>query len=588
MAKFGFGLNVNETAQENGYDQYQVGLKESLGAVAADNWELNPAMATFKNWQIYKAKSISEEGERSPFNQPIFRVNREKLNKQYSSLGLYFEQDEYQSVVDIMVDNKIEENERKSIMSRGPQGSFNPLSGGFYVGAAKLAVGIGVSFLDPINIGVSFIPVVGQARFAQIAARTGLKTARAVRGAVEGAVGATILEPLIYSTAQKIQADYDLVDSFMNIGFGTIIGTGLHVGAGALKDIGTAQKFEAQIIKNRENLEIEKNVDQEKQILKNIDDFVIDSKKDYFAIYSKTKELTKEFTGIPASQVEKFIIQAEYVKKLNAMQINDVKISKKYRNTGAGKALYKIAIKDAFDKNLDFASDNSISESALRVYKSLEKEGFKVVYNKNIKVLKNEVKLDQGRGDQIQTKDGIAPVVIIKKPISKSVPELNLYNQYYPVNGEFMMKLEKTDPRTRELLLAKAIGDLSLENPVNVGSILDADATLREGTANPATGEIKSTTRNTFNDADINPVNKNIDNLTSAENDIVINRESQDLLDLRNRQTEQGLILKTDFGSEGIPDVLTNTTEALDDFNANSKQVEETIKDFINCENGNT
>ena len=428
MAKFGFGLNVNETAQENGYDQYQTTLKESLGAVAADNWELNPAMATFKNWQMYEAKSISEEGERSPRNQPILRVNRDKLNKQYSSLGLYFEQDEYQSVVDIMVDSKIEENERQSIMSRGPEGSFNPLSGGFYVGAAKLAVGIGVSFLDPINIGASFIPVVGQTRFAQIVARTGLKTGRAVRGAVEGAVGATLLEPLIYSTAQKIQADYDLVDSFMNIGFGTILGTGIHVGAGALKDIGTAQKFEAQIIKNKKNL-------------------------------------------------------------------------------------------------------------------------------------------DEGTGGE---------------------PELNLYNQYYPVNGEFMMKLEKTDPRTRELLLAKAIGDLSLENPVNTASILDADATLREGTANPATGEIKSTTRNTFNDADINPVNKNIDNLSSAENDIVMNRESQDLLNLRNKQTERGLILKTDFGNEGIPDVLTNTTEALDDFNANSKEVEETIADFINCENGNT
>ena len=428
MAKFGFGLNVNETAQENGYDQYQTTLKESLGAVAADNWEFNPAMATFKRWKMYEAKSISEEGERSPRNQPILRVNRDKLNKQYSSLGLYFEQDEYQSVVDIMVDSKIEENERQSIMSRGPEGSFNPLSGGFYVGAAKLAVGIGVSFLDPINIGASFIPVVGQTRFAQIVARTGLKTGRAVRGAVEGAVGATLLEPLIYSTAQKIQADYDLVDSFMNIGFGTIIGTGLHVGAGALKDIGTAQKFEAQIIKNKKNL-------------------------------------------------------------------------------------------------------------------------------------------DEGTGGE---------------------PELNLYNQYYPVNGEFMMKLEKTDPRTRELLLAKAIGDLSLENPVNTASILDADATLREGTANPATGEIKSTTRNTFNDADVNPVNKNIDNLSSAENDIVMNRESQDLLNLRNKQTEQGLILKTDFGNEGIPDVLTNTTEALDDFNANSKEVEETIADFINCENGNT
>jgi len=428
MAKFGFGLNVNETAQENGYDQYQTTLKESLGAVAADNWEFNPAMATFKRWKMYEAKSISEEGERSPRNQPILRVNRDKLNKQYSSLGLYFEQDEYQSVVDIMVDSKIEENERQSIMSRGPEGSFNPLSGGFYVGAAKLAVGVGVSFLDPINIGASFIPVVGQTRFAQIVARTGLKTGRAVRGAVEGAVGATLLEPLIYSTAQKIQADYDLVDSFMNIGFGTIIGTGLHVGAGALKDIGTAQKFEAQIIKNKKNL-------------------------------------------------------------------------------------------------------------------------------------------DEGTGGE---------------------PELNLYNQYYPVNGEFMMKLEKTDPRTRELLLAKAIGDLSLENPVNTASILDADATLREGTANPATGEIKSTTRNTFNDADVNPINKNIDGLLFNENDIVMNRESQDLLNLRNKQTERGLILKTDFGNEGIPDVLTNTTEALDDFNANSKEVEETIADFINCENGNT
>ena len=421
MAQFGFGLNINETAQENGYDLYKTTLKESLGAVASDNWKYNPFQSIKTYYNLENAKSMSQEQDISP-------INRKELNKEYSDLGLYFEQDEYQSVVDIMVTQKKEELERQSIMARGPKGSWNPLSGGFYVGAAKLAVGIGTSFLDPINIGASFIPVFGQARFAAIAARTGFKTARAVRGGVEGAVGATLLEPIVYGSAQKVQADYDLVDSFMNIGFGTIIGSGLHVGAGALKDIGTAQKFEAQIIKNKKNL-------------------------------------------------------------------------------------------------------------------------------------------DEGTGGE---------------------PELNLYNQYYPVNGEFMMKLEKTDPRTRELLLAKAIGDLSLENPVNTASILDADATLREGTANPATGEIKSTTRNTFNDADVNPVNKNIDNLSSAENDIVMNRESQDLLDLRNKQTEQGLILKTDFGNEGIPDVLKNTTEALDDINANSKQVEETVADFINCTNGNT
>jgi hypothetical protein len=568
MAKFSFGLNVNETAQENGYDQYQTTLKESLGAVAADNWELNPAMATFKNWQIYKAKSISEEGERSPRNQPIFRVNRDKLNKQYSSLGLYFEQDEYQSVVDIMVDNKIEENERQSIMSRGPQGSFNPLSGGFYVGAAKLAVGIGVSFLDPINIGASFIPVVGQARFAQIAARTGLKTARAVRGAVEGAVGAAILEPLIYSTAQKIQADYDLVDSFMNIGFGTIIGTGLHVGAGALKDIGTAQKFEAQIIKNRENLNLQNEI-----VKDTLDVPTKINIGESFNIFDANGNIVNaKITSISSSGNSvkvKLPNGSEQIINLNASSVAFQNIkSSNYTIRSAG-----------LSENIQ---GEFISELNQKEIKTLKKE---------LLERKNELEKNNNTNQAIYNdtiRDLNALDFHIKKTTSKSVPELNLYNQYYPVNGEFMMKLEKTDPRTRELLLAKAIGDLSLENPVNVGSILDADATLREGTANPATGEIKSTTRNTFNDADINPVNKNIDNLTSAENDIVINRESQDLLNLRNRQTEQGLILKTDFGNEGIPDVLTNTTEALDDFNANSKEVEETIKDFINCENGNT
>jgi len=421
MAQFGFGLNINETAQQNGYDLYKTTLKESLGATAADNWKYNPFQSIKTYYNLENAKSMSQE-------QGILPISRKELNKEYSNLGLYFEQDEQQSVVDIMVTQKKEELERQSIMARGPEGSWNPLSGGFYVGAAKLAVGIGVSFLDPINIGASFIPVFGQARFAAIAARTGFKTARAVRGGVEGAVGATLLEPIVYGSAQKVQADYDLVDSFMNIGFGTIIGSGLHVGAGALKDIGTAQKFEAQVIKNKENL-------------------------------------------------------------------------------------------------------------------------------------------DSGKGGE---------------------PELNLYNQYYPVNGDFMMKLEKTDPRTRELLLAKAIGDLSLENPVNVLDTANADAVLREGTANPVTTEIKTNTKNIFNDTNITPVNKNIDNLSSAENDIVINRESQDLLNLRNKQTEQGLNLKTDFGNEGIPDVVKNTTEALDDINANSKQVEEAVADYINCTNGNT
>jgi len=46
MAQLGFGLKIDETAQENGYDRYEKSLRQTLGAIAADNWEYNPLEAT--------------------------------------------------------------------------------------------------------------------------------------------------------------------------------------------------------------------------------------------------------------------------------------------------------------------------------------------------------------------------------------------------------------------------------------------------------------------------------------------------------------------------------------------------------------
>ena len=256
MAQFGFGLNTIKTAQETGYDNYKTSLFESLGAVAADNWNFNPVMS------ILNLRDVQTAGAESRAAGIIPR-DKDLLNKEYKNLGLYFERNEYQSVVDIMVDKKKKERERQSIMERGPAGSWNPLSGGFYVGAAKLAVGIGTSFLDPINIGASFIPIYGQARFARSIAKAksmNVKSAKAFRrtrlkrGVVEGAGGALLIEPLVYGVAQRIQADYDIYDSFLNVAFGTVIGGGLHVGAGKLKDMNTNANFQARIKINRENL----------------------------------------------------------------------------------------------------------------------------------------------------------------------------------------------------------------------------------------------------------------------------------------------------------------------------------------------
>ena len=142
MAQFGFGLNVNNTAQETGYDQYKTSLFESLGAVAADNWNFNPVMSILNLREVQTAGAESRAAGIIPRDKKL-------LNEEYRNLGLHFERNEYQSVVDIMVAKKKKERERQSIMQRGPAGSWNPLSGGFYVGAAKLVPIPTASFAAP-------------------------------------------------------------------------------------------------------------------------------------------------------------------------------------------------------------------------------------------------------------------------------------------------------------------------------------------------------------------------------------------------------------------------------------------------------
>jgi hypothetical protein len=232
MAQLGFGLNINETAAKFGYDQYNTRLGETLGAIAADNWNFNPLSSIGTYYDMQSARSQALEN-----NQ--VRVSRDELNKEYSDLGLFFKEDEFQSVVDIMVEEKKEERARQSIIERGPKG--------FGVGALKFATGLGVSLFDPINIAASFIPVFGQARFAGLVARQGFTRARLARGVTEGAVGAAVVEPIVYGVAKDVQADYGLADSFLNITFGTILGGGLHVGAGKLKDLRTASKFKQRM-----------------------------------------------------------------------------------------------------------------------------------------------------------------------------------------------------------------------------------------------------------------------------------------------------------------------------------------------------
>lgn len=164
------------------------------------------------------------------------RLSREdalqRAKEQGVSIGDIPEDGMNQDAVDLLIERQYQRKRRSSIIGES--------EGGFSSGFAEIAGGLGGSFLDPLNIAASFIPVVGQAKYAGMVAKAGGTLGRAgVRmgvGAAEGFVGAAIMEPMNYALSQELGDDYGMADSLMNLAFGTLMGGGMHMGAGALSD----------------------------------------------------------------------------------------------------------------------------------------------------------------------------------------------------------------------------------------------------------------------------------------------------------------------------------------------------------------
>ena len=235
MANIGFGLEVNKYAKQTGFDQFSTDLSDVLAETAKDAWKYNPVSSAMRLYELNQSRDVDE---------PL--ISFQELNKKYKNSGIFFEQDEKQSTVDVLVERKKEERDRQSIIQRGPTGVVAT--------TAKFGTAMVASMADPINLAMMFIPVVGQVRFASLVAKYGLTRARMMKGSIEGLVGISAVEPLVYAAASAEQSDYGLMDSFMAVSFGTILGGGLHVGAGKLKDVYTHRKFKKRIRDSRKNL----------------------------------------------------------------------------------------------------------------------------------------------------------------------------------------------------------------------------------------------------------------------------------------------------------------------------------------------
>ena len=160
-------------------------------------------------------------------------IGAEQARDQVAGAGLDIkipEQGIRQGALDILMQRHQEQLARQQIMARAGGGSL----------PTKIAGSLAASLLDPLNIASAFVPLVGEARYARLLAGAASPLERAaVRGgvgALEGSVGAAILEPLPLLAAQQDQTEYGLSDSLANIALGGLLGGGLHSVGGAVSD----------------------------------------------------------------------------------------------------------------------------------------------------------------------------------------------------------------------------------------------------------------------------------------------------------------------------------------------------------------
>lgn len=193
-----------------------------------------------KTWDTVKA-SFGEAIATNPIN--FFDQNpdggkllsADEANKRYGGIGdLYFDAEVTEGRANFLQQEKKAELKRMRTIAMGPKG-IGPF-------VAQLGGGLVGSMTDPINIASGFLPSMAafkissalgkQApRWAQMvtnSTRSGTVAQRAVAGLIEGGIGAVMVEPFSYLSAQERKLEYGMNDALMNIAFGTAMGGGTH------------------------------------------------------------------------------------------------------------------------------------------------------------------------------------------------------------------------------------------------------------------------------------------------------------------------------------------------------------------------
>lgn len=214
-------IEFNRNRLEQYYETTKVGTLDVLGATLEDTFYYNPTSAADRFLSM-KLGSGQDGNLLTPDQYKESQYYREGLEAPPEGIKEGYAQ--------LLADNYDKRAKIQQTLSRS--------KGGFALGAAQFGTMLVGSVLDPLNVASAFIPVFPAARYSHLVAKYGLTKARAVKGVVEGSVGATIVEPIVLGQAYVEQdKSYNLLDSFLNVTVGGALGGGLHVGFGRISDI---------------------------------------------------------------------------------------------------------------------------------------------------------------------------------------------------------------------------------------------------------------------------------------------------------------------------------------------------------------
>jgi hypothetical protein len=262
----------------------QIRRNKFLEDLPATRWE--GAVASFQSAEELNPVSLlssyyQQESLRDPNDQPAIQSRRNRNARRrpkMTSNNMMSQEEAQQLAIDegypdieipadgmtelhfrFLQDRKRAQRERQTILARAPQD--------FAQGAVNIAAGVAASVIDPLNVASAFIPAVAATRWAGAFVRanagvagrglnlgetavmarharfgtlpanatTGQKLLTAGKvGVAEGAVGAAVIEPLVFGLANELQDDYTLADSMFNIAFGAVLGGALHIGGTAI------------------------------------------------------------------------------------------------------------------------------------------------------------------------------------------------------------------------------------------------------------------------------------------------------------------------------------------------------------------